>query len=105
MNIYKTDAAVDFAVDDSECVYITGYTSSPTNDFPTTSGAIDETQNGGSDVFLSKIISDGTVLEYSTFLGGMGGDLGEILTVDSSACIYISGTTTDDIIDFPPFHE
>ncbi len=52
---------------DNGYAYITGYTNSP--DFPT-ENACDSTHNGFFDTFVTKLNNDGTLLVYSTFLGG-----------------------------------
>jgi len=52
----KEDRGHDITLDANGGVYITGKTFS--NDFPTTSGAFNETHNGGSDIFVSKFILD-----------------------------------------------
>ncbi|MBI5605785.1 MAG: SBBP repeat-containing protein [Deltaproteobacteria bacterium] len=84
------------AVDNSGNAYITGFTSS--SSFPTQS-PIQGTFNGGWDVFVAKINPSGSVLVYSTFLGGSGYDYGYGITVDSSGNVYVTGQT--DSGDFP----
>ena len=54
------DNGKSIAVDTFGCAYITGSTYS--SDFPTTLGAINDTHNGGEDVFVCKISADGTTL-------------------------------------------
>ncbi|MCE7737712.1 MAG: hypothetical protein GPJ54_22665, partial [Candidatus Heimdallarchaeota archaeon] len=93
------DEAWGMTIDDFSNVYITGHTYSI--NFPTTSGAYDETHNGEMDAFLSKFNTAGSGLVYSTFLGGSGSDQGKDIIVDSSGNVYITGVTTDDTIDFP----
>ena len=87
------------SVDGSGNAYIAGYTSS--SDFPTTSGAYDESLNGvGSwDVFVSKINPSGNALIYSTLLGGSSHDFGRAMTIDGSGNAYIGGETCS--MDFP----
>ena len=50
----NTETARGIAVGENNTVYITGYTVS--SDFPVTSGAFDETHNGRSDVFVTKLV-------------------------------------------------
>ncbi len=93
------------------------------NDFPTTSKAIQTTNNqfskGGYNVFVTKLCADGTLPDppskcpdgseaYSTYLGGSGdpscfpvgyGDYGNAIAVDSAGDAYIAGTTNS--LDFP----
>jgi hypothetical protein len=87
------DYGRSIVVDSYGCAYITGHTES--NDFNITSGAFDETYNGGvEDVFVSKLSADGSSLIYSTFIGGTGvRDFGSSITVDSDGCAYIVGET------------
>ena len=93
-----SDSVYDIAVDESGCAYITGYGSS---NFPTTTGVINSTDNGGYDVFVCKIGAGGTTLEYSTFLGGSGSDTGQGIAVDRNGCAFVTGYTTDSTTDFP----
>jgi hypothetical protein len=65
------DFGSGIAIDGSDNAYVVGHTYSP--DFPTTPGAYDTSHNGGSDLFLAKLNSSGSVV-YSTYLGGSEGD-------------------------------
>ncbi|HEY3232915.1 MAG TPA: SBBP repeat-containing protein, partial [Roseiflexaceae bacterium] len=85
------------AVDSSGKAYITGETAS--SGFPTLNG-YDTSQNGASDVFVSKLnpaVSGPASLLYSTFLGGSSYDKGNGITVDSAgAFAYITGYSKSD---------
>jgi len=91
------DQGRGIVVDNSGNVYVTGYTESV--DFPTTSGAFDETSNGLRDVFVVKINEMGSTLEYSTIVGGSSDDRGYDIAVDDSGNAYVTGYIRST--DFP----
>ena len=76
------------ALDGSGKTYVIGPTLS--NDFPATSGAFAETLSGGWDVYVAKLNSTGSALDYATYLGGSGSDHAFGLTVDGSGNAYVS---------------
>jgi RHS repeat-associated protein len=83
------------ALDSNGAVYIIGHTLS--NDFPTTAGAYDQSYNGGYDMFVSKLLPDGSDLIYSTFVGGSGNDWCDpecAIDLDKDGYAYIVGTTS-----------
>lgn len=84
------------AVDSSGRAYVTGYTKSL--DFPTLS-AVQGTNAGNQDGYVTKISSSGTSLEYSTYLGGSLDDFPMAIALDSSGNAYITGFTYST--DFP----
>ncbi|MDM8526398.1 SBBP repeat-containing protein [Desulfococcaceae bacterium HSG8] len=93
------------ALNESGNVYVTGTTYSP--DFPVTSGAYDETFNGGdeeheSDIFVSELTSNLSALSASTFLGGSSGEGFEgssAMLLDNEGNVYVAGGTSSP--DFP----
>jgi hypothetical protein len=90
--------ATTIVLDSSNSMFISGRTSSP--NFPTTYNANDRTQNGGQDVFLTKLnASPFASPSASTFLGGSGWDMGWGLAIDSLGDAYMVGTTQS--ADFP----
>jgi len=90
------DRAVAIAVDAAGSAYVVGVTGSV--DFPTTTGTYDAESNNG-DAFVTKLDPTGTVLIYSTFLGGNGYDEGQAIALDSTGNAHITGRTSSN--DFP----
>jgi len=84
----SSDEAFAMALDSSGNVYIAGQAASG---FPTTSGAFDETNNGGDDAFVAKFNSDLTSLLASTFIGGSGFDIAIGMTLGSSGDVFVAG--------------
>ncbi len=85
------------ALDSQENAYVTGVTNS--GNFPTTPDTFDTTTSGASEAFVVKLNAIGTVLIYSTYLGGMNSDLGLDIAVDGAGNGYVAGRT--DSPDFP----
>jgi hypothetical protein len=88
--------AAAISLDSAANAYLTGAAAST---FPTTPGAFDTTPNGGSDVFVTKLNAAGSVLAYSTFLGGVRNDYGYGIAVDAAHNVYVTGQTESH--DFP----
>ncbi len=84
------DEGVGIAVDAQGNAYITGLTDS--TNFPTVN-AYQNQVAGSSDVFVTKINSNGTALVYSTYLGGTNVDNGSGIAVDTTGRAYITGFT------------
>jgi|GEM_PF-2796775 len=89
---FGQDKAYAIAVDDEGYAYITGSTTS--NFYSSTSGAFDESYNGGGDAFITKVDLDGSSLIYSTFLGGSGSEsrFGDIAVTEENEVI-VTGRT------------
>jgi hypothetical protein len=107
------DRAGRIAVDSSGNLYVAGTTRSV--GFPTTAGAYQEEFAGGintcgqppydpirncDDVFVSKVLPDGSALAYSTYLGGNNDEEGRGVALNSSGEAYVIGYTKSP--DFPP---
>jgi len=89
------DYGSGIAVDTSGAAYVTGWTDSP--DFPTENPY--QTNQGGDDVFVTKLSNSGSSLVYSTYLGGNDRDQGNGIAVDDSGAAYVTGYTYST--DFP----
>jgi hypothetical protein len=79
--------------------YVSGVTNSP--NFPTTPNAYDTSHNGDRDAFVTRLDtnqSGAAGLEYSTYLGGSGEDIGREIDVNRRG-EYVIGATTS--ADFP----
>ncbi|MCB0345156.1 MAG: SBBP repeat-containing protein [Bdellovibrionales bacterium] len=62
------------------------------DDFPTTTGVVDEVRNGR-DVFISKLSADLTTLSASTFLGGSADEYASDLAFNLSGGLVVVGET------------
>jgi len=91
-NDYDYGLGID--IDSEGNAYITGETWS--ENYPTTSGAYDETDNTAIDIFITKLNSDGSSLTYSTYIGGDAHDYGNAITVDADGDAYIAGESHSD---------
>jgi hypothetical protein len=116
------DVGLGIAVDNQSRAYVTGLTES--SNFPTVNALRGHYRNvlipypikvngqityavtnnlenydgsvfqGLDDAFVTRINADGTGLEYSTFLGGGGWDIGQGIAVDTNGCAYVVGVTS-----------
>jgi Beta-propeller repeat/Cep192 domain 4 len=80
------------AVDLNANAYVTGLSYSP--NFPVTGSALQATNGGAGDAFVTKINTGGGVFAYSTLLGGAGVDQGNGIAVDPNGNIYVAGETS-----------
>jgi hypothetical protein len=94
---HEDDFAYAVAVDTLGNSYIVGETYS--TDFPVTPGSFKTTYEGEGDGVVFKLNPEGTILHYSTYLGGSGNDYARSITLDKAGNAYITGTTSS--IDFP----
>ncbi len=91
-----SDVGEALALDSDDNIYITGYTGS--EDFPLTPGCYDNSFAGKSpyhehDIFVSKLSSDLSSLEYSTLVGGRDYDKAFGIVVDPDGNAYVTGRT------------
>lgn len=89
------DWAYGVEIDAVGAAYVVGVTPSP--NFPTVPGSYRTTLDA-QDAFVVKVASDGSTLEYATFLGGSASDSGYGLTVVEGEA-YVTGETWSP--DFP----
>ncbi len=94
------DEGNGIVVDQSGNAYVTGSTVSA--DFPTVNAVqptfrslnpIPNTLSRNQDAFVSKLAVDGSQVEYSTYLGGIGDDRGQKIALDNQGNVYIVGNS------------
>ncbi|MDQ3135744.1 MAG: SBBP repeat-containing protein [Acidobacteriota bacterium] len=84
------DSGEGIKADASGTAYVAGFTVS--TNFPT-ANALQGTNGGGQDAFVTKINAAGSALIYSTYLGGTGGEIAFGIAVDASGSVYLGGST------------
>ena len=87
----KDDLGYGIAVDSFGNAYVTGQTSS--TDFPTANALQPAYGAGTQDAFIAKLDATGSVLTYSTYLGGNSDDAAQGIAVDGSGSAYVTGWT------------
>jgi hypothetical protein len=85
------DRAFGLTLDAVGTIYVTGDTTSA--NFPTTANAFQSTNAGNGDAFVSKLALGGSILIYSTLLGGTSVDQGTAIALDSGGNAYVTGST------------
>jgi hypothetical protein len=93
----SNDAPQSLSLDDSGDVYVAGFSGS--SDFPTTPGALLESNSGAYDAFVSKFDSDLVTLLASTFLGGDADEWIRSMTLDADDNVLVAGWAFSS--DFP----
>ncbi|MFK8103029.1 MAG: HYR domain-containing protein, partial [Saprospiraceae bacterium] len=92
------DEGVSIALDSMNNAYVMGVTESV--DFPISTYPYDSTYNLVLDAFVARLDSGGRYLDYSTFVGGGGYDLGRSIALDADADIYVTGLAGAEL-NFP----
>jgi hypothetical protein len=89
----QDDRGQSIAVDSAGNAYVTGRTQS--DDFPTTPDAFQTTCQSCGAAFITKLNSDGSALDYSSYLSASNeaDDRGFGIAVDSTGAAYITGAT------------
>ena len=95
----NTEYGSSIAIDTANNVYVTGRTLS--SNFPC-ANAFDSSYNGGIDIFVLKLDSIRGRLNFSTYIGGSGDDIGNAIAVDSLGNSYITGYSASS--NFPMKH-
>jgi beta-propeller repeat-containing protein len=92
------DYGTSITVDADGNAYVTGNVTS--TDFPTTAGAFQPSLGGGFvDAFVTKLNPTGSVLVYSTYLGGSGQESSGGIALDAAGSAYVAGSTAS--VNFP----
>ncbi len=92
----KKDEGYGIALDEAGAAFVVGSTSS--RDFPT-ANALQPSYARLGDAFIAKLDPDGSVLTYSTYLGGKWKDKGNGIALDETGSAYVVGSTSSR--DFP----
>jgi len=103
---FDDDWSFSIAIDHDKNVYIGGATLSI--NYPTTLNSFDSNFNGPfntggfvpGDIIISKLSANGSVLLDSTYIGGLGIEFVNSITIDDQLNIYFIGSTNSDK-DFP----
>lgn len=86
-----TDYPVGVSVGETGSIYVAGSTNSL--DFPLYQ-SIGVSINGGYDVFITKLTSDGKNLVYSTYIGGNKDDIATAAKLATDKGVFVTGYTT-----------
>lgn len=78
-------------------IYVAGWTDS--SNYPSVVGAYDRSLNGSSDVFVTKLNTNMSILLASTFVGGALDDYCSAMARDGAGNVYVTGWTRSE--DFP----
>jgi hypothetical protein len=88
---HGTQSGQGIALNSSGNAFVVGGTDA--KDFPTTAGSAQPVPAGGEDAFVAQVSSSGSHLNFSTFLGGAGADVGNAIALDSFGNAFITGRT------------
>ncbi|MCC6540551.1 MAG: SBBP repeat-containing protein [Bryobacterales bacterium] len=90
-----TDACTAIAVDSAGSAYVAGWTNS--TNFVTSENAPQRQNRGGNDVFVAKLNPAGTVLVWSTLVGGIRSEEPTALALDGQNNVYVTGHTNSNL--------
>jgi hypothetical protein len=91
------DVGTSLTLDAAGNAYVTGSTAS--TDFPTTAGVVQPLAVGSTNAFVTKLNAAGSAAVYSTYLGGLGTNVGNGIALDAANEAFVTGTTTS--LTFP----
>lgn len=86
----RNEEGLGIAVHADGSALVSGWTTSV--DFPV-QGALQPALAGSSDVFVAKLLPDGSALAYATYLGGSARDFSFDLAVDADGTAHVAGVT------------
>ena len=84
------------SLDSSKNIYVAGYTAA--TNFPV-ANVYQSTPGGANDIFVTKLSPDGSIVLYSTYIGGSLDDKAYGFALDPSGNMYVTGQTKSG--DFP----
>jgi len=87
----KDDFGRSIAIDSAGYAFIAG--DSDSSDFPTTSGALNQSHNGNSDIIVFKLNPSGNAAVFATYVGGTYDEGGNAIAVDQYGYSYVTGFT------------
>lgn len=85
------DAGLGLAADGANNIVLVGETGS--SNMWVSANAQQSSNGGGSDAFIANFTSSGTTVQWATYLGGSGNDKAQLVRVDASNNIVVSGDT------------
>ena len=100
---FETIATYTLDFDENNNVFFAG--STPSSNFISTAGSLDENLNGGTDVFIAKFSPLGSRI-WATYFGGSGTDYSNYIHYHGNGIFYIAGYTySNDIIATTSAHQ
>jgi len=91
----NADYANNIAVDTAGGAYVTGYTNSPTCDFPHPNAYQSTCGGKAQNLIVAKLSPDGSTLEYGTFIG-FATSTGRNVAVNANGEAYVTGFVQND---------
>ncbi len=95
-----SESGLAIAVDGQGEAVVAGQTSSA--DFPVTAGAFSTSNQGGQDVYVTKLNATGTGATFSTYLGASGSEQPGGIALDASGNVVVSGATNSTLFPTTP---